>query len=157
MQRNMLLGVAAGAAGTVALNVVTYLDMTIRARSASSVPAKVVEAMAEQANVPLKTSGEDVETAQNRTTGAGALLGYAAGLGVGAAYGLLRPRLTAVPRLITGAGLGLAAMLASDLPATLLDVTNPREWSVDSWVSDIVPHMAYGLAAAMVMHEFRDR
>lgn len=157
MLRNMLLGMAAGAAGTAALNIATYLDMTIRGRASSGVPAQVVETLAEEADIPLKASEEEEEAAQNRTSGAGALLGYDTGLGIGAAYGLLRPQLASVPRPAAGAGLGLAAMLASDLPATLLGVTNPKEWSVSSWVSDIVPHMAYGLVAAMVMHEFRAR
>ncbi|MGI8900330.1 MAG: hypothetical protein ACR2HA_05280 [Nocardioides sp.] len=36
--RSVLAGVAAGAAGTTALNAVTYLDMAIRGRGTSSTP-----------------------------------------------------------------------------------------------------------------------
>ena len=39
MLREMLLGTAAGAVGTVALNAATYADMAVLARSSSSVPA----------------------------------------------------------------------------------------------------------------------
>ena len=38
----MLRGAAAGAAGTTALNVVTYLDMAVRGRPASSTPERTV-------------------------------------------------------------------------------------------------------------------
>jgi hypothetical protein len=39
-----LLGAAAGAAGTTALNTVTYLDMAVRGRPTSSTPEDIVEA-----------------------------------------------------------------------------------------------------------------
>ena len=39
----ILRGAAAGAAGTTALNVVTYLDMAIRGRPASDTPERSVE------------------------------------------------------------------------------------------------------------------
>ena len=37
-----LLGAAAGAAGTTALNFLTYVDMAVRGRPASSTPEKTV-------------------------------------------------------------------------------------------------------------------
>jgi hypothetical protein len=40
----VLHGAAAGAAGTTALNAVTYLDMLIRARPESTTPGQVVDA-----------------------------------------------------------------------------------------------------------------
>jgi hypothetical protein len=30
-----------------------------------------------------------------------------------------------------------------------LGVTNPRSWSTADWVSDVVPHLAYGLVTAL--------
>ncbi len=48
-----LRGAAAGAAGTTALNAVTYLDMTVRGRGASSTPERTVEKLAEKAHVPI--------------------------------------------------------------------------------------------------------
>jgi len=40
-------------------------------------------------------------------------------------------------------------MVASDGPAVALGVTDPRQWDLNSWLSDIVPHLAYGLATAL--------
>src|SRR5919197_905845 len=93
MLRNRLLGTAAGAVGTVALNVATYADMAIRGRPSSNVPARMVGVLADKAGIPLSAGGEgsDDEKVQNRQSGLGALFGYMTGLGVGTAYGLLRP------------------------------------------------------------------
>jgi hypothetical protein len=84
------MGVAAGAVGTVALNVTTYTDMALRGRPANSAPAQVAGKLAGKAGIDL--SGEH-ETTQNRKSWLGALSGYAVGLGVGTAYGLIRPLL----------------------------------------------------------------
>ena len=43
---------------------------------------------------------------------------------------------------------GLAAMLGSDTPMVLLGISDAREWSVADWLSDLVPHLAYGLVTA---------
>lgn len=155
--RNLMLGVTAGAAGTVALNLVTYLDMAIRGRPSSGVPAQIVDTVAKKADVSLTAEHEDDEVLKARESGIGALLGYVNGLGIGALYGLLRPSMAGVPQPVVGIGLGLAAMAGSDGPATALGVTNPKEWDRNSWISDIVPHMAYGLVVALVFDAFRDR
>jgi hypothetical protein len=55
------------------------------------------------------------------------------------------------------AGLGLAAMAASDLPATALGVTDPRTWGAAGWASDLLPHLAYGLATAAVYEALAGR
>jgi hypothetical protein len=34
---------------------------------------------------------------------------------------------------------------------TVLGVTDPRSWSVTDWVSDLVPHLAYGAVAGGVL------
>ncbi len=152
MLREMLVGTAAGAVGTVALNVTTYADMALRARPSSSVPAEVVGKLAEKVGIDL---GSD-DAAKNRKSGLGALQGYVVGLGLGTVYGLFRPHLndTAIP--LAGVGLGLAAMAASDVPATALGVTDPKEWSLSSWASDVVPHLAYGLVTAASYDSFVD-
>ena len=148
MGKLLLRGIAAGAVGTIALDVVSYLDMVVRARPASSVPADVVGALAERAGVELVADGE---SAANRRSGIGALLGYGVGLGGGVAYGLLRSVLPAPRRpWVAAAGLGLAAMAASDAPATALGVTDPRTWGAAGWASDLLPHLAYGLTTATV-------
>jgi hypothetical protein len=148
------MGTAAGAVGTVALNATTYADMAIRGRPSSSVPAEVAAKLAGKAGLDLSAGAADEQTVQNRKSGLGALSGYAVGLGVGTAYGLIRPALGDVSTARAGALLGLAAMAGSDVPAAALGVTDPTEWGLNAWVSDIVPHLAYGLATAMAYDAF---
>jgi hypothetical protein len=147
MFREALMGTAAGAVGTVALNVTTYADMAIRARPSSSVPSQVAGELAQKAGIDLGSE----EAAENRKSGLGALMGYVVGLGLGTAYGAVRPHLlngVSVP--LAGVGLGLAAMAGSDVPATATGVTDPTQWNMSSWASDVVPHLAYGLVTAVV-------
>jgi hypothetical protein len=42
-------------------------------------------------------------------------------------------------------------MAASDLPATRLGVTSPSRWTSVDWVSDLVPHLVYGMVTARVL------
>jgi hypothetical protein len=159
MLSDILFGTLAGTTGTVALNVVTYADMALRGRPASETPAKVAEKVA--AGVGVDLAGQDGatqqgqspsvqhrQTAQQRASGLGALLGYATGLGVGTAYGVLRLGLPSVPVPLAGILLGATAMAASDVPK--LDVTDPAEWGTSGWLADIIPHLAYGLVTAAV-------
>ena len=149
MLREIGVGIAAGAAGTVALDAASYADMAIRGRPASGMPAQVAGELAERLGLELTPQGTDEETVQNRKSALGALLGYADGLGTGAAYGLLRAALGGrLSRKLSVLLLTLAAMAGSDGPAAALGITDPREWPLESWVSDIVPHLAYGLTAA---------
>ncbi len=147
-----LLGTAAGAIGTVALNAVTYGDMLVRGRPASSVPSQVAGQMVEKAGIDLlsaESEEQDGPTAQNRQSGLGALQGFAVGLGIDTVYGLLRPPLGDVSKVRAGAVLCLVAMVASDGPAAALGVTELRKWDLNSWLSDIVPHLAYGLVTVV--------
>jgi hypothetical protein len=155
MTSPLLAGLAAGAAGTTALNLVTYLDMVVRARPASSTPEDTVRRTEELTGASLAAEGPDSETAQNRRSGLGALLGIAAGLGTGAAYGLVRGRLDGVPLPLLGAGVGLAANVGTTGPMAVLGITDPRRWSGSSWLSDLVPHLAYGLVTAAVFDMVR--
>lgn len=146
--RSVAAGVAAGAAGTTALNAVTYADMAWRGRPASSTPEDTVEALAHKAGTEVP--GDD-QTRGNRLSGLGALTGIAAGVGVGGVLGLLRAagwRGGPVTRPAVATGL---AMLAGNGPMTVLGVTDPRTWSASSWLSDVVPHVAYGLVTAAVL------
>lgn len=145
--RPVLAGIAAGAAGTTALNLVTYLDMVLRGRPSSSTPEETVRRSEELVHVELP--GDD-DIAANRRSGVGALLGIAAGLGTGALYGLARPALGRMPLPLRGVVAGLAANVGTTGPMAALGVTDPRDWSGDSWVSDLVPHLAYGLVTAAV-------
>jgi hypothetical protein len=74
--------------------------------------------------------------------------GIAAGVGVGAAYGLARG-LGWRPSVATGAVLAtVGALVGTNGPMTVLGVTDPRTWAAVDWVSDIVPHLAYGAVTA---------
>lgn len=146
--RGGLVGLAAGAAGTTALNTVTYLDMTFRARPSSSTPQDTADALAETMGVHIP--GDD-KTRANRLAGLGPLLGIAAGAGVGAVFGVARA-LGFRPPLLVGALLaGAGAMAATDLPMAALGVSDPRTWAAQDWLSDAVPHAVYGLVVCAVL------
>src|SRR3954447_1151448 len=113
----VLRGCAAGAAGTTALNAVTYLDMTIRGRGTSSTPEQTVERLAEKVHVPIPG---DEEKRQNRVQGLGPLTG----------------------------------LVAANGPMTVLGITAPRTWSRTDWISDLVPHLAYGAVVKTTMDAF---
>jgi hypothetical protein len=150
MGRNLVAGAAAGAVGTIALDITTYLDMAVRGRPASSIPSDAAGKLAELAGLDL---GDDKETAGNRRSGLGALLGYAAGVGAGVAYGALRSRVR-VPKPVAAVGLGAAAMAGSDVPLVALGLTDPREWGAAGWAADIVPHLVYGFFTALAYEGF---
>lgn len=81
------------------LNTVTYLDMSVRDRPSSSVPAETAEKVTDLAGVSLADEDSDDGEGQARKQGVGALMGHLTGYGVGAAYGLLRPGVLAgMPR-----------------------------------------------------------
>ncbi|PZG17882.1 hypothetical protein [Nonomuraea aridisoli] len=138
----LVKGLIAGAAGTSALNLATYLDMVIRGRGSSSTPQQAVEKLTDLADVDL---GE-AEQAENRKQALGSLMGYGTGAGAALCYALLSARRR--PPWPAGVlGLTALAMLGSNGPLTALGVTDPREWPPSSWVSDAVPHLAYGITA----------
>ena len=156
MANKVLAGLIAGAAGTTALNVVTYADMVLRGRPASETPAKLAGILADNAGADL--SGGDhgktgKEAAQSRQEGLGSLLGYVTGIGVGS---LLAPALGKMPRPLLGVALGLAAMAASDLPIAAFGVSDPKEWSATDWASDLIPHLIYGFVTAAVYRAISD-
>lgn len=154
IRRALWMGAAAGAVGTAALNITTYLDMVVRGRPTSSVPAEAAAGLAEQVGVDLSPDDEDPEVAQNRKEGLGALLGYVTGVGVGTVYGLVRTRVPGLPRPAAALGVGLAAMAGSDVPIVAMGLTDPREWGAAGWASDLVPHLAYGFATAFAYDAF---
>lgn len=141
----VLAGAAAGAAGTTALNLVTDLDMSVRGRPASEMPARTAAKLADEASISLG----DGSARENRSSGLGAVLGLVTGIGVGAIYGLVvrnRPPAS----VVAGVGLAVGAMAMSDLPMTALGLTDPRTWKAADWASDAVPHLAFGLVTAVV-------
>jgi hypothetical protein len=152
--RSVLVGAAAGAVGTVVLDVTTYGDMALRGRASSDAPATLVKNVAASAGIEPLT-GDD-ETAKNRRSGTGALLGYVNGVGIGALYGALRPSLRGVPAVLAGLALGAAAMAASDVPLVKTGATDPATWGTAGWFADIVPHVLYGLALAFAFDALQE-
>ena len=151
MLRGLLQGAAAGAAGTTALNVVTYADMALRGRPASSTPERTVDAIAGLAGVAVPGAGA---TREARRSALGALAGLVAGVGVGAALGAAR-ELGWRPGVVTGGVLtGTAAIVAANGPMIALGITDPRTWSAADWVADIVPHLAYGVVTHTTLTYF---
>lgn len=149
-----LRGAASGAVGTTALNAVTFGDMLVRGRPSSSVPAKAAGNLADAVGLASLRTDNDTPEAENRREALGALLGYATGVGIGAAYALTRKR-TSVDHLFrSGVLLGLAAMAVGDAPIVLTGASDPRTWSPGAWLSDIVPHVVYGLVTAAALEIF---
>ncbi len=159
MLQDALKGVAAGAAGTVALNVATYVDMVVRGRPSSEVPTKVAGALTQRLGISLAGEGADAsdDEAKNRRTAIGSLMGYVTGIGIGALYGTLRPHLGRVSPLLAGVAVGLAAMAASDTPAVTTGATDVKTWGASGWISDLLPHLAYGLVTALTLEAFAER
>lgn len=148
-------GALSGAVGTLVLNAVTYADMALRGRPASTVPADTVQETAEDVGVDLsRGQGEDV--AANRRTGIGALLGFATGVAVGALYGAARPLLPRAGVLTEGLVVGAAAMVGANAGAVAAGTTDPREWGAEGWLADLVPHAGFGAATALAYARLTD-
>jgi hypothetical protein len=147
----LLRGAAAGAAGTTALNAVTYLDMVVRGRGTSSTPEDTVEKLAATVHLPIPGEGD---TRQNRVQGLGPLLGLAAGIGVGVLGGLARASGYRSAKPVGTALTTLVVLVAANGPMTALGITDPRTWSTTDWISDLVPHLAYGVVVKTTMDAF---
>lgn len=52
---------------------------------------------------------------------------------------------------------GLGAMAASDLPIALTGVSDPATWSTTDWLSDVIPHLVYGLVTVEVYEAIGNR
>jgi hypothetical protein len=148
LRRGLLRGAAAGAAGTTALNVVTYLDMASRARPASRAPEDTVEKAVNKIHIRIPG---DAQARQNRISGMGPLTGLAAGVGVGAVLGVARSRAWQRGYAASTVVATVGALIAGNGPMVVLGVTDPRTWTLGDWVSDVIPHLAYGAVAAGVL------
>ena len=146
-----LRGAAAGAAGTTALNAVTYLDMTVRGRPSSATPERTVEKLAEKAHVPIPGDGD---RRQNRLQGLGPVTGLVAGVGGGVVVGLVRAAGYRSQPLVGTLLTTLGVLVAANGPMTVLGITDPRTWSAIDWASDVVPHLAYGAVVKTTMDAF---
>lgn len=148
LTRGLMYGAAAGAAGTTTLDAVTYCDMALRGRPASSTPEVTVRRLSQTLHVPIP--GEE-EKRDNRVAGLGPLTGYAAGIGMGALLGAARAAGWR-PALATHyAVAATGALIGTNGPMTVLRVTDPRTWSLTDWISDLVPHLAYAVVTVAVL------
>jgi hypothetical protein len=143
--RGLLAGALAGAAGTTALNAVTYLDMAVRGRPASSSPEDSMQRLADSAGVTIP--GDD-QTRANRLSGLGALTGLVVGTAVGATYGAVASAVGKPPATAGGLLVAAGAMLGANAPMVAMRVTDVRTWGVSGWLADAVPHLAYGVVTA---------
>ncbi len=141
-------GLAAGAAGTTVLNAVTYLDMAVRGRSASSTPEKTIDALADATGRKVPGTKDEKD---NRRTALGALAGIGNGVAVGVLASLARTAGVRLPGPVGALVTGAAAMALTDGTTTALGVSDPRDWSGRDWVSDALPHLAYGAAVHAVV------
>jgi len=141
--RDAACGAIAGAAGTTALNMATYLDMLARGRPPSSTPERTVDRLASLVGVEVR--GTESQRAA-RTCALGALMGAMAGVGAGVAAAAVRGAVGPGP-LRTLVGTFAVAMLVGNAPMTALGVTSPRTWSARDWAADVAPHAAYAVVA----------
>jgi hypothetical protein len=146
--RAALNGALAGAAGTTALNTVTYLDMAIRGRPTSNTPEDTVEKLADK--LGLQIAGDD-DTRSNRVQGLGPLTGALAGMGTGALLALLRNAGWRPNPLVDALAATAIVMTGTNGPMTALGITDPRTWPASSWITDIVPHLGYSLVTLAVL------
>ena len=136
-------GIAAGCTGIVALEIASYLDQYRRGRPASDSPTRLGGALAARGGIDL---GEG-DAATNRASALGPLFGYSDGLLLGVAAATLSAhpgRSTASNAVLLTAG----AWLGSNGPLIALGLTDPRTWTRQEWITDLVPHAAYGVATA---------
>lgn len=156
MIRSLAAGAVAGAAGEMVLNVVTYGDMFVRARPASSMPAKVAGRVTDIIGVELAQPGERADKASTRREAGGALMGYFVAVGVAVAYAAARRIGVRLPWPVAGLAIGGGAMALSDSVAAAVGAADPTTWSAKDWLLDIGPHAAYGLTVAATL-EMIDR
>jgi hypothetical protein len=151
MTGRLVAGVLAGTAGTLALEATSYADMLWRGRPPSELPATTVRVFLRRRGITLGADGND-ERDRHRESALAALGGYAVGLSVGIAGGLALPVAQRLPRPVLALALGALAMAAGNLGPILAGTTDPTEWDLPAWLSDVVPHVAYGAAAAATLH-----
>ena len=142
------MGMLAGAAGTTALNAVSYADMVASARPASGTPEATIKRLEVAANFTVPGNEEQRE---NRISALGPMTGTFVGVAVGAFLGMalsLGWRPSPLVLAIVAAG---GVLIGGNGPMTVLGVTDPRTWTAKAWASDIIPHLAFGVVTAAVL------
>jgi hypothetical protein len=155
MLREVATGATAGAVGTTALNYTSYLDMLLRGRPPSEMPAEVARELSDRMGLELRMEGEASEKQEHRESAFGAMLGIETGILVGALYGPIRERLPDKTIPFAGIGVGAIAMALSNIPQITMGLTDPKEWSFADWLADVLPHLAYGFATVGALEAMR--
>jgi len=151
MRSSLARGLVAGAAGTTALYLSTYIDMAVRGRPASDTPQRTVEPIAEMLDVRLPG---DQQARDARAAGLGSALGHSVGLTIGLALSGLRSSGWPRSRAGTVTVAWALAMVAGNSPMSALRVTDPRAWRRSDWLADAIPHLAYAVAATEALEAF---
>ncbi|MFC8617976.1 hypothetical protein ACFT9M_16395 [Micromonospora purpureochromogenes] len=76
------------------------------------------------------------------------------GIGAGAVFGVLAGT-RRMPLAVATALLGGAVMATTDGSLAVLRISDPRTWRRSDWIADLVPHLAYGMAAAATLNRLR--
>ncbi|MFI6761168.1 hypothetical protein ACIBF5_18725 [Micromonospora sp. NPDC050417] len=140
-------GLLAGAVGTLARELVSNLDVAVRARPLSDTHQRAVRRLAEVARLSLGPE----ERAADRRAGLGPVLGYVNGVLTVALFATVttwwRP-----PVPVAAGIVAIGGMLVADGQLAALKVTNPRRWRAQDWFEDAVPYVAYSLTAAATLN-----
>ncbi len=152
--RGISAGIVAGSAGTLALDIASYLDMVSSGRAASETPANLVAAMAKSFGLDSLT--EDSDEAKNRRSALGALLGYTNGLSFGVVHGLFHGIFRHVPWPVEGIIIALASTAATDALYAKYGVADPTTYTPSIWAYDIGFHLVYGLVTAATLRAIID-
>jgi hypothetical protein len=152
--RRVAQGAIAGVVGKAALDATTYGDMLVRGRASSGVPAETAGAAAEKLGLHRAFNPEK-KKGRARREALGALLGAATGATAGVAYAIATGGRGIHPLAVAGPAIGVSAMAAANLPATVTGATNPARWSATDWLSDVVPHLVFGAVVAATFDALR--
>ncbi|SCF25351.1 hypothetical protein [Micromonospora mirobrigensis] len=140
-------GIVAGATATLARELISNLDVGIRARPTSDTHERAVQRMADVTHVNLGPA----ERAAHRRAGIGSVFGFVNGVLAVSLFAAFRGRRR--PPLPVAAGvIGIGGMLVADGSMTALGVTDPRRWGAEGWFEDALPYVAYGLVAAATLN-----
>lgn len=138
-------GLAAGAAGTLALTILQMIEMKVTGSGPSTAPAEAVEKVS-----PVEFSGEE----QKRK--AASPIHFAYGTGWGLAYAGLRA--SGMPAVAAGAGL-LSAVWGNALwMLPRLDIApRPSQWGTRELVKDAGRHAVYAAGTSAAYELLRRR
>ncbi|MGY1839728.1 MULTISPECIES: hypothetical protein [unclassified Modestobacter] len=141
-------GLLAGAAGTTALNAVTWLDMAVRGRPASTLPEETADALARAAGRPIRGSRQE---RASRRTALGAMSGITNGVALGVVSSVVRSAGVRLSFPVGAVVKGAASSAATNLPVAALGVSDPTTWTRQDWFGDALPHLAYGATVQAVV------